>query len=61
MVFSLQLQDLKITEDGLQKEIEFYFGKLRDIEITCQENENEEDPVIERILEVLYATEVSTV
>jgi RP/EB family microtubule-associated protein len=58
-VFSLQLQNLKITEDGLQKEIDFYFGKLRDIEVTCQENDNEQDPVIQNILGVLYATEVS--
>jgi RP/EB family microtubule-associated protein len=59
-VFFLQLQDLKITEVRLQQEIEFYFGKLRDIEMDCQENDNEQNPVIQNILGVLYATEVST-
>lgn len=59
-MFFLQLQDLKITEVRLQQEIEFYFGKLRDIEMDCQENDNEQNPVIQNILGVLYATEVST-
>ena len=47
---------MKITLDGLEKERDFYFGKLRDIEVLCQEYENENLPVLRKILEILYAT-----
>lgn len=50
-----QLLDLKVTVDGLEKERDFYFGKLRDIELICQENEN--NPVLSKIMDILYATE----
>uniref|UniRef100_A0A224XPL8 Microtubule-associated protein RP/EB family member 1 n=1 Tax=Panstrongylus lignarius TaxID=156445 RepID=A0A224XPL8_9HEMI len=53
---SNQLSDVKLTVDGLEKERDFYFGKLRDIEVVCQEHEGE-TPVLQRILEILYATE----
>ena len=48
--------------EGLERERDFYFGKLRDIEVICQEAEtqsSEENPVIKQTLEILYATEVS--
>ncbi|XP_017773541.1 PREDICTED: microtubule-associated protein RP/EB family member 1 isoform X2 [Nicrophorus vespilloides] len=48
--------ELKVTIEGLEKERDFYFGKLRDIEVMCQENE-EGNPIIQKILDVLYATE----
>jgi RP/EB family microtubule-associated protein len=54
-----QLLDLKLTVDGLEKERDFYFGKLRDIEVMCQENDNEQNPISQKILDILYATEVS--
>ncbi|NXK89200.1 MARE3 protein, partial [Formicarius rufipectus] len=54
-----QLMDLKLTVDGLEKERDFYFSKLRDIELICQEHENENSPIITGIVSVLYATEVS--
>ncbi|NXH19629.1 MARE3 protein, partial [Bucco capensis] len=53
----LQLMDLKLTVDGLEKERDFYFSKLRDIELICQEHENENSPIISGIISVLYATE----
>ncbi|XP_072161509.1 microtubule-associated protein RP/EB family member 1 isoform X2 [Bemisia tabaci] len=51
-----QMMELKITVDGLEKERDFYFGKLRDIEVLCQEQEGE-SPVLQKILDILYATE----
>ncbi|XP_039387957.1 microtubule-associated protein RP/EB family member 3-like [Mauremys reevesii] len=52
-----QLMDLKLTVDGLEKERDFYFSKLRDIELICQEHESENSPVIAGIIGILYATE----
>ena len=50
--------ELKLTVDGLEKERDFYFSKLRDIELICQENESESSPILSRIIDILYATEV---
>lgn len=55
--FFPQLIDLKVTIDGLEKERDFYFGKLRDIEVLCQEADD--NPILRKILDILYATEVS--
>ncbi|XP_048666505.1 microtubule-associated protein RP/EB family member 1 [Marmota marmota marmota] len=48
---------LKLTVEDLEKERDFYFGKLRNIELICQENEGENDPVLQRIVDILYATD----
>lgn len=48
--------EMKATLDGLEKERDFYFGKLRDIEVLCQEYESENLPVVKKILDILYAT-----
>jgi len=47
---------LKMTLEGLEKERDFYFGKLRDIEILCQ-GEPEDNDFVQRIFKILYATE----
>ncbi|KAM9703959.1 microtubule-associated protein RP/EB family member 3-like isoform 2-T3 [Menidia menidia] len=52
-----QIMDMKLTIDGLEKERDFYFGKLRDIELICQENDGENNPVLSKIIDILYATE----
>ncbi|XP_061553063.1 microtubule-associated protein RP/EB family member 3a isoform X2 [Phycodurus eques] len=52
-----QLMELKLTVDGLEKERDFYFSKLRDIELICQEHESDDNPVLGRIIDILYATE----
>ncbi|XP_066524206.1 microtubule-associated protein RP/EB family member 3b [Hoplias malabaricus] len=57
MELNQQLMDLKLTVDGLEKERGFYFSKLRDIELICQENESENNPVLTKIVDILYATE----
>jgi len=56
-----ELQDLKLNVDGLEKERDFYFGKLRDIEVHCQafKDSGSENPahLTEQIFHILYATE----
>lgn len=55
---SSQLMDMRLNLEGLEKERDFYFSKLRDIEILCQEaDEGETHPLIQKILDILYATE----
>ncbi|XP_057574821.1 microtubule-associated protein RP/EB family member 1-like [Hippopotamus amphibius kiboko] len=52
-----QVNVLKRTVEELEKERDFYFGKLRNIELICQENEGENNPVLQRIVDILYATD----
>jgi len=53
-----QVEDLNLVVEGLEKERDFYFGKLRDVEVLCQEHESDELPIVKQILDILYATEV---
>ncbi|XP_058086471.1 microtubule-associated protein RP/EB family member 1B-like [Magnolia sinica] len=52
-----QIQELKLSVDQLDKEREFYFAKLRDIEILCQSPELEKLPVADAIRKILYAAD----
>lgn len=55
---SNQIMDMRLNLEGLEKERDFYFSKLRDIEILCQEaDEAEPNPLVQKILDILYATE----
>lgn len=40
-----QVTELKLTVDNVEKERDFYFSKLRDIEILCQMDELKSVPV----------------
>lgn len=57
----VQLAALQLSVEGLEKERDFYFGKLRDIEVHCQEEGNADLAPVRKILDILYATEVRTV
>ena len=52
------LAELRIEMDGLEKERDFYFDKLRDIEILLQENEDagNKTETTDAIFKILYAT-----
>jgi len=56
-----QIMEMKLTVEGLEKERDFYFGKLRDVEVIAQEEENVptagNTDFVNKILGVLYATE----
>lgn len=50
-----QVVSLKLTIDNLEKERDFYFNKLREVEILCQNSSN--PSIIEDVLKILYATD----
>ncbi|XP_044469614.1 microtubule-associated protein RP/EB family member 1C-like [Mangifera indica] len=52
-----QITELKLSVDSLEKERDFYFAKLRDIEILCQSPEFEHSPIVAAIKRILYATD----
>ncbi|KAJ0064139.1 hypothetical protein NL108_001018 [Boleophthalmus pectinirostris] len=51
-----QVSELKATIADMEKERDFYFNKLRSIEMLCQE-QGEDDPTLRQIVEILYATD----
>ena len=53
----LQVHSLKLALEGVEKERDFYFGKLREIELLCQEQGQENDDLVQRLREVLYASD----
>lgn len=52
-----QVSELKMNNDTLDREREFYFGKLRDIEEMLQKRGLDQDPLGSEILKILYASE----
>ncbi|KAM6948941.1 microtubule-associated protein RP/EB family member 2 isoform 2-T2 [Aplochiton taeniatus] len=52
-----QLNTIKHALEGVEKERDFYFGKLREVELICQEQGEENTPFVDRLMEVLYSTD----
>ncbi|KAJ4887728.1 Microtubule-associated protein RP/EB family member 1B [Raphanus sativus] len=56
---SKELEDLKLSVDLLEKEKDFYFTKLRDVEILCQTPELDDLPIVVAVKKILYATDAN--
>lgn len=54
-----KIGDLNLTIEELEKNRDFYFSKLRDIEVLCQEKEGDDAyaDLVAQIIEIMYATE----
>ena len=55
------MEELKINVQSLEKERDFYFAKLRDIEVMAGHAEPAHKELAENILNILYATEVGNI
>lgn len=60
-VLEEQLAEIKMNNETLDREREFYFGKLRDIEEMLQKRKLDQDPLGSEILKILYASEEEVV
>ena len=52
---SSSVAELKLTVESVEKERDFYFAKLRDIEILCQRDEHANTPLGLAVSQILYA------
>jgi len=53
-----KLSQMTLSAESLERERDFYYNKLRDIEIICQSVDGEEKPeILQKINDILYATE----
>lgn len=56
-ILVLQVNTLKLALEGVEKERDYYFSKLREVELLCQEQGEENAPFVDRLMEVLYASD----
>jgi len=54
-----ELADLRVAVEGTEKERDFYFNKLRDIEVMVQGKENVAPELVKDLQTILYSTEVT--
>jgi hypothetical protein len=52
-----EVNELKITVETLEKERDFYFGKLRDIEVLLDSSSDPSGEIIKLVRRILYASE----
>ncbi|XP_075877688.1 microtubule-associated protein RP/EB family member 2 isoform X1 [Nelusetta ayraudi] len=51
-----EVSNLKSALEGVEKERDYYFGKLREVEVLCQEHAEENATFADQLLEVLYSS-----
>lgn len=56
-MFRAQVNTLKSALEGVEKERDYYFSKLREVELLCQEQGEENAPFADRLMEILYASD----
>ncbi|KAL6520677.1 Microtubule-associated protein RP/EB member 1B [Orobanche minor] len=56
-VLKKEVTDLKVSVELLEKERDFYFAKLRDVEVLCQTPELENIPLATAVKKILYAAD----
>uniref|UniRef100_A0A7S0P206 Calponin-homology (CH) domain-containing protein n=1 Tax=Calcidiscus leptoporus TaxID=127549 RepID=A0A7S0P206_9EUKA len=49
-----QVTELKISVENLERERDFYYSKLREVEVLCQSKEEQQVPFLKEVLEILY-------
>ncbi|KAK8956499.1 Microtubule-associated protein RP/EB family member 1C [Platanthera zijinensis] len=54
-----QITEMKLLVDSLEKERDYYYTKLRDIEMLCQNPEIRHLPIVKDIRTILYSTYLS--
>ncbi|XP_076000782.1 microtubule-associated protein RP/EB family member 2 isoform X2 [Genypterus blacodes] len=52
-----EVSTLKLALEGVEKERDYYFSKLREVELLCQEHGEENAAFVERLMEVLYSSD----
>ena len=52
-----EVTELKLSVENLERERDFYYSKLREVEVLCQANEGANVPFLQQVLEILYKTD----
>lgn len=52
-----QVNTLKSALEDMEKERDYYFGKLREVELLCQEEVKPEASLVEQLMMILYAAD----
>ena len=54
---ALEITELKMSVENLERERDFYYSKLREVEVLCQTMEDQKVPFLQDVLDILYKTD----
>ena len=46
-----------MSVENLERERDFYYSKLREVEVLCQNHEGDQVPFLQNVLDILYKTD----